>query len=134
MRNSIVAGSLILMSVLLFGCNRPTNATSEKGPGGFPKQSFDSSQNVIPWEVPEEIKYPNWTQFYPDNNRIYTVPDTVEVVAKWYMEKLPGAVQEDKNAKRHIIVRNKDYEIDIESGGDKTKIAITPLAIQLKKG
>lgn len=135
MRTFSGALGLFLIAALLVsaGCNRPSNVTSKKGAGGLPMQNYDGGTEVIAWEVPAEYIYPNWKQFYPDNNRIYLVPDTVETVAKWYKERVPDAVQEDVNGKRHIIIKNKDIEIDIESGGDQTKIAITPLDIQLQK-
>lgn len=133
MQKTFVILLFLVSALLLHGCGGKQHATSEKGAGGLPKQQFDSSENVIPWEIPEDLKYPNWTQFYPDNNRIYLHPDTPEKIAEWYMSKLPNPTRNDVNGKRHIVVFNKEIEVDIESGGDQTKIAITPLTLGLKK-
>ena len=118
-----------LSAVLLIGavgCPRPSNPTSQKGVGGFPTQNFDSSKNIIAWSVPDDLKYPNWQQMYPGNNRIYLVPDSVEKVATYYLGKLPGSSQQEINGKRHVVVKNDSMSIDIESGSGNTKIVLSP--------
>lgn len=130
--NILTLGSLVLL-LLCCSCGSPANTTSQKGAGGLPRQDFDSSDQVILWEVPEDLKYPNWQPMYPDNNRIYVVPDAVRQVADWYEAKLPGFNTEVRAGGQLIIVRNATIEVEIEGGGDQTKIAITPLDLGVSK-
>ncbi|MEO7992822.1 MAG: hypothetical protein ABI743_00355 [bacterium] len=124
--------ALIVLQVAL-GCNRPSNPTSDKGPGGFPKQNFDSTNNVIAWEMPPELAYPNMTQRYPDNNRIYLSPDGPDTVAEFFVSKLPGGRKEEINGKVHCKVVNDQYEIDILRGGDQTEITYTDVTLGVSK-
>ncbi|HYE78085.1 MAG TPA: hypothetical protein VEI97_08870 [bacterium] len=115
---------------LAAGCARPGNTTTKKGAGGLPIQQYNSEGQTLTWEIPKELEYPNMKRMFPNNNRIWLVADGVQKVADHYKALLPDAVQEDINGKRHVRVKNKTIEIDIESGaGAETKLVFTPLDI-----
>jgi len=119
--------SLVALTTTALGCPRPSNQTTQKGVGGLPIQKMDVSTDTGPqWEVPKDLQYTGMEQMYPDNNRIFLVSDSVDKVVEYYMGKLPGAVQESVNGKRHIKVKNDDITIDIERGDSNTKIAFLP--------
>ena len=122
----LVLGSALLLGTAL-GCNKSANKTTPRGVGGLPIQRFDSTPNSVAWEVPKDLAYPNATRRYPDNNRIFLVPDSVDKVVSFYMGKLKDAQQEQVAPKRHVKVKNDEMVIDIQSGGDTTQIAFEPV-------
>lgn len=129
----VIAGFLLLWGILS-AARAPILVQPDPvatPPTLYPDQALPPDVAELPdsdpsaFVCPPSLVYPGWrlSQATPTET-VATTPDALTTVRQWYSQKLPSSAIAEFRPRKHLIVTNDQYDVELPWAMEQTTITI----------